>query len=140
MADKKTNWVNLFISPRISTTQGTGVELFKEQIESLVDRVEEVNPEGRVVVSIFHRVERFRPLSNVMGNLVFAERYYPNAIAFGNAEVAKEWSDILEHINAINKIIDKRRKIYNQSKRGVNTKRVSEETVENQENIQENQE
>ncbi len=126
MANKRTNWVNLFVSPRISTTQGVGAEVLKEEIEALVDKVEEVNPEGRVVISVFHRVERFRPLANVMANMVFAERYYPNAIAFGNAEVAKEWSDILEHINAINKIVDKRRKIYNQHRKGISGKRKEE--------------
>jgi len=119
---KRTNWVNVFVSPRISTSQGVGVNLFQEEIEELVNKAEEVNPDGRIVVSIFHKVERFRPLSNAMANLVFAERYYPNAIAFGNAEVAKEWSDVLEHLNAINKIVEKRRKIYNQRKKGIANK------------------
>lgn len=132
MTNTENNWVNIFISPRISTTQGTGVELFKEEIDGLVKKADEVNPDGRVIVSIFHKVERFRPLANGIGNLVFAERYYPNAIAFGNAEVAKEWSDILEHINEINKIINKRRKIYAQSKKGKNIKKINNDEKENQ--------
>ena len=117
------NWVNVFVSPRISTTQGTGIELFKEEINQIIEKADEVNPEGRIVISIFHRVERFRPLTNGIANLVFAEKYYPNAIAFGNAEVAKEWSDILEHINEINKIIDRRRKIYAQSRKSRNARK-----------------
>jgi len=137
MANKENNnWVNLFVSPRISTTQGTGVALFREEINKLVEKADEVNPEGRIVVSIFHKVERFRPIANGIGNLVFAERYYPNAIAFGNAEVAKEWSDILEHINEINKIIDKRRKIYAQSKRGRAVQNQEQKTEKSSQTIQ----
>ena len=114
--ENKKNWVDVFVSPRISTTQGVGVNLFKDKINELVNTSEEVNPEGRIVITIFHKIERFRPLANAIGNLSFAERYYPNAIAFGNAEVTKEWSDILDHLNAINKIIGKRKKAFYQKR------------------------
>lgn len=133
MADKRTTWVDLFVSSRISTTEGTGIELLREEIDNLVNKSEEVNPEGKVVISIFHKVERIRPISNVMTNLNFAERYYPNAIAFGNAEVSREWIDLLGHIEAINKIISKRRKEYYKHIKAKNTKKHKDNETKNSE-------
>ncbi len=80
----------------------------KESIKQLRDSIEEISPEGTLVVSILDRGEGFLPVNKAIKLLQEIEFIYSPRALQKNPELALEYAEIGKAIDTINKVVGKR--------------------------------
>jgi len=100
-------WLNLSLSQKLV---GRDMTVINKNVAELKNSVSEFAPNGRLVVFISSEREKFSPIEKVVSNLALAGKIYNQSNFMRDPSVAVEFSEIAEHINAINKIMDKRKK------------------------------
>ena len=111
MADIKENskevWFNSSVTAKVSGSEHIGE--YEKALKSLRDIATKIAPEGRLVVALSASNEKFRPIEKLMANLAMTKTIYGEMAITKNAEVAKELGEIIDLVDQVNKIIDKRK-------------------------------
>jgi len=111
MAEKKKQslWLDSTVSSRLFTKREELAE-YNQALKDLKVKAEELAPGGRLVVHVVTESEKFGEIEKAVANVASMKKYYNENSIMQNPEIALELSKISEHINAVNKIIEKRRK------------------------------
>jgi hypothetical protein len=117
MADKKDIWLNSAVTPRLLGSEYIGD--YNDALQELRKVASKMAPEGRLVTFVSSSSEKFRPIEKLAANLAMSKTIYNERSITSNPEIGVELSSIIEHVNAINKIIDKRKaKLKGSKKKG----------------------
>ena len=100
-------WLNSAVSSRLLSHENLGE--YKEALNELRDVANKVAPEGRLVTFLVPKAEKFRPFDKMAANLAMSKTFYNERALTTDPEIGIELAQVLEHVNAINKIMDKRK-------------------------------
>jgi len=107
MAENKL-WLDSIVSSRLYGKEE--LSEYGKKVNELKDLAEEISPAGRLIVFLTTSSEKFKPADKAVANIASMKKFYNENTISSNPEIAIELSKLVEHINDINKIIDKRRK------------------------------
>jgi len=124
--ENKDIWLNISYSPKLIAKDHEAVE---ESIQNLKKTASELAPSGRIVLFISSEKDKFSTLDKGASNLVLIRKFYNERTFMKDPSVASEFSEIIEHLKAINKIIDKRK-----NKKNTNKKFKKQEDIKNENN------
>jgi len=108
-------WLNSSISTRLLGNES--LEDYSSKLEELREAATQVAPEGRLVTFLTSKGEKFRPMEKLVANIAISRNLYNERTITSNPEISIELAEIITHVNAINKIIDKRKKLQKPRKR-----------------------
>jgi len=100
-------WVNFSLSQKL---KGKDTEAFDNKLNALKESASDIAPNGRLVLFLSSEKEKFSPIDKLAANLVLSRKIYNEKSFLRDPSISREFSELAEHINAINKIIDKRKK------------------------------
>jgi hypothetical protein len=78
-------------------------------LKALRESAQKAAPGGRLVTFLSNGSDKFRPIDKLASNIALSKTIYNERALTTNPEIGLELSELLVHVNAINKIIDKRR-------------------------------
>lgn len=108
MADNNEKiWLSSAISTRLLGS--SAIAEYNEALKVLTKVAEKAAPGGRLVAFLSSDNEKFRPIDKLAANIALSKTIYNERAITTNPEIGIELSELLGHINAINKIIDKRK-------------------------------
>jgi hypothetical protein len=108
MADNNNEiWLSSAISTRLLGSNA--IAEYNEALKTFVKVANKAAPGGRLVTFLSSDSEKFRPIDKLAANIALSKTIYNEKAITTNPEIGIELSELLGHINAINKIIDKRK-------------------------------
>jgi len=99
-------WFGLSLSPKFI---GTEIDSFLDKIEKLKESANNLDNSGRLLVFMSSARDKFSPIDKLVANLIAVRKIYNERNFMKDPAIAMEFAEIANHINAINKIVEKRK-------------------------------
>ena len=114
--NKNRVWLNSSISPTLAAKEE--LSEYGNKVQELRNTAEKLAPAGRLVVFLSSEKEKYFKFEKLVANLAISKNIYNERGFMTDPTLAEEFSNIAEHITAINSIIDKRKQKNNKKRRG----------------------
>jgi hypothetical protein len=105
--EKEEIWLTSAISTKL--LGDSAIVDYNVALKALRESAQKAAPGGRLVTFLSNGSDKFRPIDKLASNIALSKTIYNERALTTNPEIGLELSELLVHVNAINKIIDKRR-------------------------------